>query len=428
MTAGMPRRLAAMFVLGIALIIGGCVTTTSPLPTATATPGASASASAPASGTPAPDPIEVYRSIATQVEAIRNLRPATSIDPKIIDPATLQANITAEFDKSNPADQIRITERVYQALGLFPADKSLRDVYLALQGSQVIGYYDPSVDELFIVSRSGSLGPTERVTYAHEFTHQLQDGTFDLESLGMDTNPDQGDRNLSVLGLVEGDAVSVQASWMQANLGPAELAQIAAEASDPAMLEIMANTPAILLEAALFPYTAGATFASDLLAGGGYAAVDAAYGALPASTEQVIHPDKYLAREAPIKLTLPANFAALVGTGATLDAQDTLGELQLRVWLKVLGVAGDQARGAAEGWGGDRVGLLRTSGGDVLVLSTAWDTAADATEFKQAASIALGRLPGTTSIVGVGSRVAIVIGVGLAVDRTDPILRALVGD
>lgn len=426
MTRQLPTRLAALFALAVALVVGGCVTTTSPSPIVTATPGASASAAA--SGTPAPDPIDVYRSIATQVEAIRNLQPATSIDPKVIDPATLQANIAAEFDKSNPAAQIRITERVYQALGLFPADKSLRDVYLALQGSQVIGYYDPSVGELFIVSRSGSLGPTERVTYAHEFTHQLQDGTFDLESLGMDTNPDQGDRNLSVLGLVEGDAVSVQATWMQANLGPAELAQIATEASDPAMLEIMANTPAILLEAALFPYTAGATFVNDLLARGGYDAVDAAYGALPASTEQVIHPDKYLAREAPIKLTLPSNLATLVGTGASLDAQDTLGELQLRVWLKVLGVAGDQARVASEGWGGDRVGLLQSSGGDVLALSTAWDTAGDASEFRQAASAALSRLPGTTAIVGSGSRVAIVIGGGLAADRTDPILRALAGE
>lgn len=400
------RHLPVRSILLVALF-GGCASTP-PLQ-----PGPTPEASAtPVVATEAPDPLEVYRAIAADVAAIRQLEAPTRIDPKVIDADQLRKNLTAEFDASNPAAQVRIAERVYSALGLIPAGASLRDIYLELQGSQVIGYYDPKVDELFIVSRSGALGPTERLTYAHEFTHELQDRRFDLESMGLDDVTDQGDRGLAVLGLVEGDAVAVQTAWMTANLSPAELAQVAAEAADPALLAVLARTPAILLETSLFPYQAGAGFVSALLAQNGYSAVDAAFDTLPASTEQVLHPEKYLAREAPIEVGLPADLAARFGAGWTEDARDTLGELQLRVWLREGGAAGDDARVAAEGWGGDRAALLSAPGGagDVIVVVTEWDTEADAAEFRRAAADAVARLGLGGTTVATGRRVALAIG------------------
>ncbi|MBA3877997.1 MAG: hypothetical protein C0498_13950, partial [Anaerolinea sp.] len=395
MPTGSTPRLAV--IIAAAALLGAC-TGGDATPSATAagsssgapelSPAPSPTAAAPASSpTVPPDPLEVYRAIAADVVEIRGLAAPERTDPQVIDAETLRKNLEAEFDESNPEAQIQIAERVYKALGLLPEGASLRDIYLELQGSQVIGYYDPSADELFIVSRSGSLGPTERLTYAHEFTHELQDRRFDLESLGLEGVTDEGDRGLAVLGLVEGDAVTVQGAWMTANLSPAELAQVAAEAGDPEMLAVLARTPAILLETSLFPYQAGATFIATLLARGGYAAVDAAYGNPPASTEQVIHPEKYLAGEAPIDVGLPTDLARRFGEGWTVDAQDTLGELQLRVWLREGGLAGDVARTAVEGWGGDRVALLAAPGGagDGVVIVTEWDTAADAAEFRTAA-------------------------------------------
>ncbi|MEO7663955.1 MAG: hypothetical protein ABIV26_02440 [Candidatus Limnocylindrales bacterium] len=419
MTAGISNRLA---LLALAALLGACASNPGPTPSARTTPAATPAA------TPGASPMDVYRSIAADVITIRGLQPATSIDPKVINRSTLEANITAEFDKSNPAARIAITERVYRLLGLLPATTSLRDVYLALQGSQVIGYYDPSVDELFLVSSSGSLGPTERVTYAHEFTHQLQDGSFDLESLGLEDHPDRSDRNLAVLALVEGDAVSAQTTWMQSRLTATELARIAADAADPALLDIMARTPAILLETSLFPYTAGASFVNQLILAGGYEAVNTAYRTLPESTEQVINPEKYTAREHPAPVALPAGLADLMGPGAGLESEDTLGELQLRVWLKENGVPGDLARAGAEGWGGDRAGLFHAPGGDVLVLASTWDTNLDADEFKAAAANALDHLAGGAGILGRGNQVAIVIDRGdtLGSDAMDAVLGALI--
>src|SRR4029077_20847080 len=130
---------------------------------------------------------------------------ARRVEPTIIDRTTLQSNLQAEFDKDNPAAEIAKGEAIEKALGLLPAGASLRDLYVKLQGSQVIGYYDPTAKQLFIVSHDGGLGPTERLTYAHEFTHELQDEHFDLNALGLKQLHDDSDRGLAILSLVEGD-------------------------------------------------------------------------------------------------------------------------------------------------------------------------------------------------------------------------------
>lgn len=419
------RRLAAL--LAAATLLGGC-TGGDASPTPLATPSASPLSTSSPSPSPALDAIEVYRSIAADVVAIRGLDAPERVDPKIIDADELRANLEADFEKSNPEAQVLIGERVYKALGLLPDDASLEDIYLDLQGSQVIGYYDPSVDELFIVSRSGSLGPTERVTYAHEFTHELQDRAFDLESLGLDDAFDEGDRALAVLGLVEGDAVSAQTTWMSQHLTPAELGEVAAAGADPEMLAILARTPAILLETALFPYQAGAAFVSGLIAQGGYDAVNAAFERLPQSTEQVLHPEKYAAGEAPVDVALPDDLASRFGSGWSLDAQDTFGELQLRVWLREGGVKGDRARLAVEGWGGDRVGLVSGPDGDVIVLATTWDSEDDAVEFRTAADDAALDLGLDVMSMRSGRNVAILIGRGLPGRLAGTLLDQLVSD
>ena len=387
--------------LAIALVAAACT-------------GGKATASPSATGltsTLSPNQLETYRGIAADVVAIRRLDAPDRVEPREIDADQLRANLEADFDASNSDGQVLIAARVYKSLGLLPEDADLRAMYLDMQGSQVIGYYDPKVNELFIVSRSGALGPIERLTYAHEFTHELQDLHFDLESLGLDT-ADEGDRALAVLGLVEGDAVSTQTTWMAEHLTPDELAQVAAESLDPTMLEIVARTPAILLETAFFPYQAGPAFVNGLIAQGGYGAIDAAFDDLPASTEQILHPTKYGAHEVPIVITLPADLAASLGEGWTVDAQDTLGELQLRVWLREGGASGDVARTAAEGWGGDRVELLSAprGGGDVVVLVTEWDTMSDAVEFRSALEDVIQGLTSGGSVVASGQRVVFASG------------------
>jgi hypothetical protein len=379
------------------------------VPTPAGTPG-------PTAPPPTPTPIpksaaEQYADIRAAVEKIRGLRPTSAVDPVTIDEAQLVEHLASEFDANNTAGDLRNADDELITLGLLPQGASLKALTIALQGGQVAGYYSPDKGQLFVVSRSGTLGGAELSTYSHEFTHQLQDQNLDLKSLGLDAH-DQGDRSLGRLALVEGDAVSVQTTWMQANLTPQQLGEVMSAALDPAAVKALSDAPRYLRETALFPYNDGLIFVEDLLAQGGYDAVNAAFHDPPDSTEQILHPAKYLQREVPIAVTIPAKLAASLGAGWSIAAEDTLGELVLRIWLEQVPTSLD-ARTAAAGWGGDRLALLRGPNGAVaLALRTAWDTPADADEFLAAAEQTTTGLSLDASLEHAGGSTVVTLAIG----------------
>ena len=363
----------------------------------------------------------MYAEIRAAVEGIRGLQPTTAVDPVSLDEAQLRANLTAEFDRENTAQELALAEELLITLGLLPAGSSIRTIMLDFQTGQVAGYYSPDRDELFVVSRSGGLGVAEMVTYAHEFTHQLQDQRFDLAKLGLDA-ADQSDRQLAHLALVEGDAVSVQSGWMTTNLTPQQLGELLGASLDPKALEALQKAPPFIRETALFPYDAGLGFAAQLIGGGGYAAVDAAFADPPASTEQIIHPEKYVAREAPTAVAIQVDIAGALGTGWSVAGQDTLGELILRIWLTEGGVTRAEATAAVAGWGGDRLVILRGPDGAVGVgIVTMWDSAADAAEFATAATTAAAARTPAGVVASDGLR-TVLVAVG---DRAPDILERL---
>jgi len=377
--------------VALVLLAAACSPSPSPTATATGTPPAvtpAPSQLASSGGPPASIDASAYSAIAQAVERIRGLTPKADVTPVLIDEATLRTNLMADYDQTNPPALVRQTEQLLSMIGLLPPGTSLRQATIDLQSGQVLGYYSPERDQLFVVSRGGTVGALERVTYSHEFTHQLQDQNFDLATLKLDAT-DQSDRSLARLALVEGDAVSSQATWMQTNLTAAEIGEVLAASSDPAALAALQNAPAILRATSLFPYSEGYAFAASLIAQGGYDAVNRAFKDPPASTEQVIHPEKYAAHEAPIPVAVAPTLPAKLGPGWAVTSSDTLGELLLRTWLVEGKVESGAAARAAAGWGGDRVELLTGPAGVAVAILTAWDTAKDADEFEAVAPGAL---------------------------------------
>jgi hypothetical protein len=422
------RRLSTLALIA-SLALAGCGTVIpSGVPT-TSTPAASTGPTiAPPSAGPTASPrpaAEVYAEIRAAVEQIRGLQPTKAVEPVSLNEDQLRANLTADFDKENTAQELQLSQDLLITLGLLPAGASLRTVMLDFQAGQVAGYYSPEKDQLFVVSRSGGLGGAEMVTYAHEFTHQLQDQRVDLESLGLDAT-DQSDKQIARLALVEGDAVSVQTTWMTANLTPQQLGELLGASLDPKAVEALQKAPPFVRETALFPYQAGLTFVTTLLADGGYAAVDAGFKSPPDSTEQILHPEKYVAREGPATVTIRGGvaegIAARLGPGWAVAGQDTLGELILSIWLHEGGVPRAQANAAAAGWGGDRLVILRGPDGAIGIgMITTWDTSTDAAEFMTAAATAVAARTPAGVVASDGLR-TVVVAVG---DRAAEILAAV---
>ena len=112
---------------------------------------------------------------------------------------------------------------------------------------------------------------------------------------------------------------------------------------------------------------------------GGWDAMKAAWSRPPASTEQVLHPEKYFAGEAPQRVDI-----AYQPPGGKLLNEGVLGEMLVRTLL------GEGSDAAAAGWGGDRFRVWDVGGKSLLAWRSAWDSPADLQEFRQALSARLG--------------------------------------
>jgi hypothetical protein len=83
------------------------------------------------------------------------------------------------------------------------------------------------------------------------------------------------------------------------------------------------QAPRVIRESLLFPYQEGLNWTRALYKEGGWSQVSQAFTNLPQSTEQIMHPEKYLAHEAPVKVTLPdiTNFLNASGQRSEVRGQ-----------------------------------------------------------------------------------------------------------
>ncbi|NPV67353.1 MAG: hypothetical protein HPY64_09445 [Anaerolineae bacterium] len=327
------------------------------------------------------DHVEAATAILRDLEPLRPVTRAFLTRPELLD------YLRRMLDDEYPPALARADALFYHAFDFMPPDTDLRAVQLAVLDEQIGGFYDPDLQAMFVISAAQEATAMTRILYAHEFTHALQDQHFDLVALGVDQAHFSAapDAILARQALVEGDAMLLTEgyeAWLLRR-SPAAAFDLLGEALGVRTAALLAAPPITQAEL-LFPYTAGRDFAYALfMKAGGWAGVDAAYARPPDSTEQVLHPDRYLAGDAPLAVALPPLEEAL-GPGWTLLWERTLGEFTLREHLRQR-LPRATADSAAAGWGGDRYRLyVDADGRIVLALRLAWDTAADAAEFAAA--------------------------------------------
>lgn len=340
---------------------------------------------------PSPALLEHVAELEAATTEIRGLAALEPVDRRFPNREQVAEFLAGQFADEDTRQAIVDSEFIYKAFGLLEADIDLLSVYQALLESQVGGYYDPETKEmntLLITAEelTDQLPLLERIVYVHEYTHALQDQYYDLGALLSDelteTSPDGA---LAIQALVEGDATQVMTDYLtQLTLAnPDEvLSQMSALTSTAASMEIPAGTPQILTDELLFPYMQGQIFVQALVEDGGYARVDEAFANPPVSSEQIIHPEKYLAGELPIEVTLDSALDIL-GEGWELHSDYTAGEYFLRNWLRP-GLGAFDLATAASGWGGDRYHVYSdTDGQAAFRWLIVFDTPEDEEQFAE---------------------------------------------
>lgn len=257
-------------------------------------------------------------------------------------------------------EELEGVDETLVALGLVEPGFDLREELEAAAESSVVGYYDAEADTLFV--RGTQLTPFVRITLVHELVHALQDQHFGLDRF---SEIEDDEANASAQALVEGDAEYVAQEFIlslplaeQAHaLGEAAGfvgagAEIGDETDDEAAAAGPEDAETLdVLDAVLgFPYVEGPSFVAALIEEADdedepFDLVDDAYRRPPRSTEQILHPDRYLAGEVPLDVAAPEVSGEIVDEG-------NLGEFLLTYLLDPQ-LRDDDAFEAADGWGGD---------------------------------------------------------------------------
>ncbi len=370
-----------------AVLLGCSVTTPRVTPVATVPPPATASPSAlPSAAPPTQAPAETLadlEEIQGQVSTVRGLYPTGLLDRELLAPEELRQHVKDDFLVDYTPEQAADDVRVLALFGLVEPGFDLLDFHLDFYQEQVAGYYDTEVQKMYVVG--SHWGGAERLTYAHEYVHALQDQTYDLEDgLGYndETCLEDSERCAALSALIEGDATLVEEQWWQAYATQQDYDDLMAYL-DTYSGEVFSAAPAYIQQDFLFPYDQGLEFVRWLFRKGGWAAVDAAYLDPPTTTEQILHPELY-GKDPPIPVEVPDVVEALGQDWHELEA-GVLGEWFTRLVLDEE-IPGWDAETGADGWGGDAYQAYANEAGDrtALVLLTRWDTARDAFEFVEA--------------------------------------------
>jgi hypothetical protein len=259
---------------------------------------------------------------------------------------------------------------------------------ISLLREQVAGFYEPKTREFFLAAWLPL--SDQKPVMAHELTHALQDQHFNLRRFERWPKGD-ADAELAAHALVEGDATIVMLQYSADQMG--RVLDVTRIGSLTALMKqqmgaetggkhpVLAAAPAVVRESLQFPYVYGVGFVQQVLKAQSRNKLDHTYTALPESTEQIIHPERFLAGDKPVKVVLPPVASSLLRSGWKQVDSDVNGEFG---YYLILGefLGNTEASEAAKGWAGDRYVLFENRTGALLIAQfSTWDTEADAREF-----------------------------------------------
>jgi hypothetical protein len=382
--------------------------------------GAMCAHSQEAAPAPPPDPQAVADGIAKDVAQIRGLPFKQPVSVETQSSEQFVEYVSRRIDEVVPEPIRRHYGLIVRTVGLYrgaPID-DFSGMMTAVMSSQVGAYYDPDKQRFYVVM-SGLPDLMQGVLYSHELYHALQDQHFGLKRY-LETGPRHGDPSysgdalLARQAVVEGEATFVMNLWMMQKMmqkaPPREVVakavemqvnmsmdQIREALKNPQVAQLVGDElkgamqstdsiPPFILDSLLGAYLKGVGFVFAVHEQG-WSAVEKLYTEYPPrSTEHILHPEKWLAREAPVAFEWPDFGKVAALREWELVDSDVLGEFQWRTVFKVHDLTASEAESAATGWGGDRYAVFkrRDSEAALLLLRSSWDSEADAKEFVDA--------------------------------------------
>jgi hypothetical protein len=286
----------------------------------------------------------------------------------------------------------------YRLLRMLGPEDNIEEVTAASRADLAIGFYLPYENRLVVIGDLAAGSLSEESTIAHEYVHALQDAEFGIAAFRADfVDVEHAEYSTTTSCVLEGDASVTQYLYLQEVYGPSWYSLYLDEFDDETAGESFETAAAAVPQAMLryfyFSYTECADFLFDIWFEDGWEGVDRLYEVPPATTEQVLHPEKYRDGEPPLKVEA-AELTRALGPGWRPQDRTVFGEFDVYNYLLTANLSDASAAFAAAGWGGGSMSVytrgLAPDQDVVLHIALAWDTPEDYDQFEDAFDTALG--------------------------------------
>lgn len=338
------------------------------------------------------DLLETSRVIEKFVTSYRGLHFLEDVPRKIQSKTQIEQFLISRINETFSKEEIDGAEQLLKRLDLLPPDYDYFSSMVELMTEQIAGLYDHQ--EKFMALADWIPIAMQEPILAHELTHALQDQHYGLDNfLSADISND--DKALALASLVEGDASLVMFAYSLDPLGQ-EVTSIPDYVTfyqeQNALMEAMtpgfAASPLYIKETIMFPYSYGSEFLKDYIIQHGWMEVEKLYRNPPQTTEQVMHPKKFLPEPDLPRDTeiLAKQFFGKADSKEKEIATNILGEFTTYLFLRQH-LNEEQSRKAAEGWDGDLITLTEKPGEapmENLRMTFCWDSIQEAEEFLEA--------------------------------------------
>ena len=333
-----------------------------------------------------------------EVSRIRGLPVREPLTTDFLSSKEIPAYLEREIKRQYPGDYFDSYQEVLIRLGFLPDETDILELLTGLYQEQAAGFYDDKSKKFFIIEEFNLNETVANIILSHEICHALQDQNFSMEDMNL-FRQDNDDAAYAILSVLEGDATLLMSEWFRDHFSIGSLFQL---------LSMMGvdqtnfnNAPYFLQQLMIFPYIQGSMFLTYVIGQRGMEGRDLPFRSPPRSTEQIIHPEKYLSQiDLPSTVTVP-DYTAKLGQGWERKYENTFGEMGFKLLFEQYVGTGGGFRAAA-GWDGDRYVLYHEGPNRYFICwDSVWDSTKDAQEAAKALrTVMMARYPSLVEVAG----------------------------
>ena len=380
----MKRIVLSLFLLAVSFAVIGSRHATS----AQNTPDAStpATQAAVGAGQASPEFLQAADEVMASMSKLIDLPIKEPLKKSLRSKDQIRAFLVQQDKDDKDEAQKYADDKTMEAFGLIPKGFDIEPFMEKVLTDQIAGLYDPKSKEFYIADWIPA--DEQKDVMAHELTHALEDQSFHIDPWIKAARPND-DAELARDSVSEGSAMAAMLDYelQGEHFSVRQLPDVSGLIESSAAGEMdkdpnLAGAPIYIRDSLIFPYIAGITFTQKFLqAHSGWDDIHLLFETPPVSTQQIMHPDKYLKGVMPVPTALP-KWKGIAPSNWKFLEENVMGEFGLHEVLKQY-LGEDAAKLTSPGWAGDRYAVFEDSKAKTLpiILVLDMDNVDDAARF-----------------------------------------------